>query len=116
MVPSYGVDAKLILDKNQKRYFYDYFRALGGQWEYFLNENHINLQLLTEQKTVSSSFSPLSEEPRSIRDGTPQEAKRGTPPASWVFRPLRRSTGAPPLDPANFLGKSLIKNLPSGSA
>ena len=33
----------IILDKNQKRYFYDYFRALGGQWEYFLNENHISL-------------------------------------------------------------------------
>ena len=31
------------LEKNQKRYFYDYFRALGGQWEYFLIEKHIKL-------------------------------------------------------------------------
>ena len=31
------------LEKNQNRFIYDYFRALGGQWEYFLNEEHINL-------------------------------------------------------------------------
>lgn len=33
----------IILEKNQKQYIYDYFRALGGQWEYFLNEIHINI-------------------------------------------------------------------------
>ena len=33
----------IILEKNQKNYFYDYFRALGGQWEYILNEEQINL-------------------------------------------------------------------------
>ena len=31
------------LEKNQKKYYYDYFRALGGQWEYFLDEKYINL-------------------------------------------------------------------------
>ena len=31
------------LEKNQKKYIYDYFRALGGHWEYFLKEEHINL-------------------------------------------------------------------------
>ena len=33
----------IILEKNQNQYIYDYFRALGGQWEYFLNEEHINI-------------------------------------------------------------------------
>ena len=33
----------IILDKNQKKYHYDYFRALGGQWEYFLKEKHVTL-------------------------------------------------------------------------
>ena len=31
------------LEKNQFKYIHDYFRALGGQWEYFLEENHIKL-------------------------------------------------------------------------
>ena len=35
-----------ILDKNQKRYHQDYFRALGGQWQYFPKEKHI--ELITE--------------------------------------------------------------------
>ena len=26
---------RLSWKKNQKRYVYDYFRALGGQWQYF---------------------------------------------------------------------------------
>ena len=33
----------IMLDKNQNKYIYDYFRALGGQWEYFLSEIHINI-------------------------------------------------------------------------
>ena len=33
----------IILEKNQNKYVYDYFRALGGQWEYFLKEKHINI-------------------------------------------------------------------------
>lgn len=32
-----------ILDSNQKQYFHDYFRALGGQWQYFPKEKHIEL-------------------------------------------------------------------------
>ena len=32
-----------ILDKNQKKYIHDYFRSLGGQWQYFPKENHITL-------------------------------------------------------------------------
>ena len=32
-----------ILDKNQKKFYYDYFRALGGQWQYFPKEKHIEL-------------------------------------------------------------------------
>lgn len=35
-----------ILDKNQKRYHLEYFRALGGQWQYFPKEKHI--ELITE--------------------------------------------------------------------
>ena len=31
------------LEKNQLNYIYDYFRALGGQWQYFPEEEHINL-------------------------------------------------------------------------
>ena len=31
------------LEKNQKNFIHDYFRALGGQWEYFLNNEHIEL-------------------------------------------------------------------------
>lgn len=33
----------IILEKNQNKYIYDYFRALGGQWELFPEEKHINL-------------------------------------------------------------------------
>ena len=32
-----------ILDSNQKKYFNDYFRSLGGQWQYFPKEKHISL-------------------------------------------------------------------------
>ena len=32
-----------ILEKNQNLYIYDYFRALGGQWQYFPKEAHIEL-------------------------------------------------------------------------
>ena len=32
-----------ILEKNQNKYIHDYFRALGGQWQYFPKETHINL-------------------------------------------------------------------------
>jgi predicted O-methyltransferase YrrM len=31
------------LEKNQKRYVYDYFRALGGQWQYFPKEIYITI-------------------------------------------------------------------------
>ena len=31
------------LEINQYKYINDYFRALGGQWQYFPDENHINL-------------------------------------------------------------------------
>ena len=31
------------LEKNQTTYVHDYFRALGGQWEYFPEEEHIKL-------------------------------------------------------------------------
>ena len=30
------------LDINQKQYYHDYFRVLGGQWQYFPKEKHIN--------------------------------------------------------------------------
>ena len=30
------------LESNQKRYYHDYFRLLGGQWQYFPKEIHIN--------------------------------------------------------------------------
>ena len=30
------------LDRNQKKYYHDYFRLLGGQWQYFPKESHIN--------------------------------------------------------------------------
>ena len=30
------------LEKNQKKYYHDYFRLLGGQWQYFPKETHIN--------------------------------------------------------------------------
>ena len=33
----------IILDKNQNKYYQDYFRLLGGQWQYFPKEIHINL-------------------------------------------------------------------------
>ena len=32
-----------ILDSNQKKYYLDYFRSLGGQWQYFPKEKHISL-------------------------------------------------------------------------
>jgi len=32
-----------ILDVNQNKYIHDYFRALGGQWQYFPKEKHIEL-------------------------------------------------------------------------
>ena len=32
----------IILEKNQKNYYHDYFRLLGGQWQYFPKEIHIN--------------------------------------------------------------------------
>ena len=32
-----------ILDSNQEQYFHDYFRSLGGQWQYFPKESHISL-------------------------------------------------------------------------
>lgn len=31
------------LDKNQYKYFHDYFRTLGGQWDYFPEEAHIKI-------------------------------------------------------------------------
>ena len=31
------------LEENQSKYINDYFRALGGQWQYFPEENQINL-------------------------------------------------------------------------
>lgn len=31
------------LEKNQYRYINDYFRSLGGQWQYFPDESHINI-------------------------------------------------------------------------
>ena len=31
------------LDKNQHKYIHDYFRTLGGQWDYFPEEEHIDL-------------------------------------------------------------------------
>ena len=31
----------IILEKDQKKYYHDYFRLLGGQWQYFPNEVHI---------------------------------------------------------------------------
>ena len=31
------------LEKNQKNFIHDYFRALGGQWEYFLKNEHIEI-------------------------------------------------------------------------
>ena len=31
------------LSKNQFKYIHDYFRALGGQWDYFPEEEHINI-------------------------------------------------------------------------
>lgn len=31
------------LEKNQTKYIHDYFRALGGQWQYFPKENHIKI-------------------------------------------------------------------------
>lgn len=31
------------LEKNQKRFIHDYCRALGGHWEYFLSEKHIQI-------------------------------------------------------------------------
>ena len=30
------------LENNQTKYYHDYFRLLGGQWQYFPKENHIN--------------------------------------------------------------------------
>lgn len=30
------------LEKNQKKYYHDYFRLLGGQWQYFPKEIYIN--------------------------------------------------------------------------
>ena len=30
------------LDSNQKRYYQEYFRLLGGQWQYFPKEEHVN--------------------------------------------------------------------------
>ena len=30
------------LERNQKKYYQDYFRLLGGQWQYFPKELHIN--------------------------------------------------------------------------
>jgi len=38
----HGIGIRL-LDSNQKKYFHDYFRALGGQWQYFPKEKHISL-------------------------------------------------------------------------
>ena len=32
-----------VLNQNQKQYYHDYFRALGGQWQYFPKESHIKL-------------------------------------------------------------------------
>ena len=32
----------VILEKNQHRYYKDYFRLLGGQWQYFPKEIYIN--------------------------------------------------------------------------
>ena len=29
------------LDSNQKKYYKEYFRLLGGQWQYFLEEEHV---------------------------------------------------------------------------
>ena len=31
------------LERNQYKYIHDYFRALGGQWQYFPKEMHINV-------------------------------------------------------------------------
>jgi len=33
----------IILEKNQKNFIYDYCRALGGQWQYFPSEDHIQI-------------------------------------------------------------------------
>ena len=33
----------VLLEKNQKRYVHDYFRALGGQWSYYPKSEHIEL-------------------------------------------------------------------------
>jgi hypothetical protein len=39
-----------ILDRSQYKYIHDYFRALGGQWQYFPKENHIKLIIEYFQK------------------------------------------------------------------
>ena len=39
-----------LLDKNQNKYIHDYFRALGGQWQYFPKEEHIELIFKLFQK------------------------------------------------------------------
>ena len=31
----------IVLENDQKKYYHDYFRLLGGQWQYFPNEIHI---------------------------------------------------------------------------
>lgn len=33
----------VILEKDQKKYVHDYFRALGGQWNYYPKSEHIEL-------------------------------------------------------------------------
>jgi len=30
-----------ILENNQDKYYYDYFRSLGGQWQYYPKEAHM---------------------------------------------------------------------------
>ena len=32
----------IILDDNQEKYYHDYFRLLGGQWQYFPKEIYID--------------------------------------------------------------------------
>lgn len=51
-----------ILESNQKKYHHDYFRALGGQWQYFPKEKYIELLIKYFKKYYDNDCSIIFSE------------------------------------------------------
>ena len=54
------------LDKNQKRFSNDYFRLLGGQWQYFPKENHNKDCLIIFEEAIEFNRNFVKKNPKQL--------------------------------------------------